>query len=137
MNKYARFFAILKQVNSNGIALTKQEAVLGFTDHHTDSLSSLSPEQLSDLETSLSSLISQRQLSLPPVDPTADSLRKGIISQFKSIGRDVQAAKDWAQKYGVQGQKKRFNDYTNQELYLLFQNAKKMKRDHIKSISRR
>lgn len=136
-NKYSRFFAILKQVNANGMPLTKEQAVSDFTDKRTESLSSLSIIELSGLEQQLSSLISANNLRLPPIDPVADNLRKGIISQFLSIGRDVQAAKDWAEKYGVQGVKRLFNDYTNQELYLLFQNAKKMKKDHIKAINRR
>ncbi len=138
-NRYSKFFAILKQVNANGLALTKEQAVKDFTDQRTDSLSSLNDQDLAGLERTLSAMISQRRLNLPTIDidPVADRLRKGIISQFKSIGRDTQAAKDWAEKYGVKGSKKRFNDYDNQELYLLFQNAKKMKKDFIKSVTRR
>ncbi len=119
------------------MALTKEEAVSDFTDKRTTSLSSLSAGELAGIEQYLSTLTSHRQASAPVVDPIGDNLRKGIISQFLSIGRDVKAAKDWAEKYGVQGNKRKFNDYNHQELYLLFQNAKKMKKDHIKSVTRR
>jgi len=136
-SKYARFFAILKQINANGEALTKEEAVNRYTGGSTGSLSSLSPVELAGLERSLAALVKNRSNGpQQPIDQVADRLRKGIISQFLSIGRTAADAKAWAEKYGVRGNKRKFNDYDHQELYMLFQNAKKVKLDYIKSFNR-
>ncbi len=136
-NKYSRFFAILKEINTNGGQLTKEQAVHDYTNKRTTSLTDLSDQELYGLEQALSSISRPRGIVIVQVDAKADRMRKGIISQFLSIGKTAQAAKDWAEKYGVQGKKRKFDDYTHQELWLLLQNAKKMKADHIKALNKK
>ena len=138
-NKYARFFALLGQANRNGCTLTKEEVILDVTDKRTNSLSSLSHWELQEAERRLSAVTAQQQLHIPvpgSKDAKRDQMRKAIISQFLGIGKTVGDAKRWAEKYGVFGQKKPFNDYNEQELYQLIRNAEKMKRDAIKAINR-
>jgi hypothetical protein len=137
--QYRRFFAILKAANQAGLTLTKEEAVGMYTRGRTESLSSLEPAELEGLEGYLSSMTAQQRLGVPSAPPggsTCDKMRKGIIAVFKSIGKDVGDAKRWAEKYGVFGRKKAFNDYTEQELWQLLRNAEQMKRDHIKAVNR-
>ena len=139
-NKYARFFAILKQTNANGLHLTKEQAVSDYTTGRTTHLSSLTIEELNGLEQYLSTLITTPQWVTASKfmhnDPTRDGMRKAIISQFKSIGRTTKAAIAWAEKYGVGGKKKKFNDYDEQELYQLIRNAEKVKEDFITASNR-
>jgi hypothetical protein len=139
-NKYARFFALLGQANRNGCTLTKEEVIMDVTDKRTNSLSSLSHWELQEAERRLSAVTVQSQLGIPvpgSQEEKKDRMRKAIISQFLGIGKTVADAKAWAEKYGVFGQKKQFNDYTEQELYQLIKNAEKMKRDAIKAINRK
>jgi len=169
-NKYARFFAILRQVNANGLELTKEQAVFDFTNKRTNSLSSLSPMEVRALERSLSEMLikevsrlfaeaasparamspalmgtgaarlatQKRPVSInkPVHDPVRDKMRKAIISQFKAIGKTTNHAIAWAEKYGVGGEKRLFNDYSEQELYQLIRNAEKMKSDFINSLNK-
>ena len=139
--KYSRFYAILSQANAAGLAITKDEAVAEHTGGKTTSLSALSPGELAGLEQSLSSATSASKLGIPAGPPpggkTCETMRKAIIAIFKSIGRDTAAAKAWAEKYGVFGNKKAFNDYDAQELWQLIRNAEKMKSDHIRSVNQR
>lgn len=129
---YAQFFAILKEANQRGLDMSYQEAVLDFTDGRTSSLKDLAPWELQELQRNLR-LFSRGDRT--PGDKT-DTMRKAIIAIFKSIGKDVAAAKAWAEKYGVKGVKRGFNDYTAQELYVLIRNAEKMKRDFITALNR-
>lgn len=130
-NKYSRIFAILKDINTTGAAITKEDVVSDFTGGKTTSLSSLNTFEVNELVKHLMVLQSQFKL---PVNDHLDRARKAIISQFKSVGRTTEDAIVWAEKYGVYGQKKRFNEYNGQELWQLLQNAKKVKVDTIRSV---
>lgn len=123
-NKYAIVFACLKAINSlpGDINLTYQQAVKDYTGGRTESLGDLSAAELKGLEKRLQAM-SPKQSDRSKLDNT----RKAIIAQFKSIGKTADDAISWAEKYGVNGKKKRFNEYTGQELYKLLQNAKKVK----------
>lgn len=140
-NKYARVFALLKQVNANGLNLTYQEAVSTLTNGRTASLSDLSAYEVQELERSLQAIAGTQHNVVvmseydAELEKEKDKMRKAIISAFKSIGRDVQDAKNWAEKYGVNGVKRKFNDYTKPELFLLIRNANKVKADFIKAAS--
>lgn len=135
-NKYARFFAILKDANGKGLNMTYKELIEEHTNGRTNSLGDLSVYELQQLERNLMQFNGNKPQA-PAYDQKRDDMRKAVISQFLSIGRTVQDAKDWAEKYGVYGVKRRFNDYTEQELYQLIRNAEKMKQDHIKSVGKK
>lgn len=138
-HNYSRFYALIKQINANGVAVTKEDIVLEFTSGKTTSLTSLKHWEFQELERRLQQSVNspnKAAASNYKNDPL-DSTRKAIISQFLSIGRSVQDAKDWAEKYGVNGTKKLFNQYTGQELFVLLQNAKKVKADYIKSANKK
>lgn len=135
-NKYARFFALLKQANSNGLILTKEQAVLAATGGVSDSLSSLSMQQLWQAEQYLQGCVAPVPEHNSKNSAKTDAMRKAIISQFKSIGRTTQQAIAWAEKYGVHGKKKSFNDYDEKELIILIRNAEKVKSDWIDSVTK-
>lgn len=132
-NKYSRFFALLKQTNQ-----TKEEVISNFTNGRTDSLRGLYLREFQEMERQLIRLSSGNNTPANNhVNNTGDKQRKAIIAIFKSIGKTTENAKAWAEKYGVKGEKKNFNDYTNQELYILIRNAEKMKADFIKSVNKK
>lgn len=135
-NKYARFFAILTDAKKRGLQMSHKEVVSDFTNGRTNSLNDLSAYELQTLERDLMRFNGNKGQA-PAGDQKRDQMRKAIISQFLSIGRSTQDAIDWAQKYGVFGRKRMFNDYTEQELYQLIKNAEKMKQDHIRSVSKK
>jgi uroporphyrinogen-III decarboxylase len=129
---YGQVFVLLVQINKSGVELTKEEAVSIFTNGDTTSLTALSDAQLEDFKKSL-------QLMVPKPDFINDKLnqtRRAIISQFKAIGRTTADAIAWAEKYGVFGNKRKFNEYDGQELWQLLQNAKNVKADTIKSVTK-
>lgn len=134
--KYSRLFAIISDINKAGGDVNYKELVSGFTNNRTDSLSSLEHRELQEFERSLMRLQGQQDLSDSDYknDPL-NGTRRAIIAQFKSIGRTAEAAIEWAEKYGVNGAKKQFNEYTGQELFILLQNAKQVKSDFIKSVN--
>jgi len=132
--KYSNIYAIISQINDSGCAITKEELVSNFTNRRTTHLSDLTYTELHDFEISLSRLSPRTNQY---ANPELDNCRKAIIAQFKSIGRTTEAAIAWAEKYGVNGIKRRFNDYTGQELYILIKNAEKVKMDFIKSANKK
>lgn len=137
-NKYGKIFAIIKDINMKaGTSITYQELVYEFTDGETCSLSSLKEWQFKEFERQLMQKSPSKKMASQYKSDPLDKPRKAIISQFLSIGRSADEAKAWAEKYGVKGNKKAFNDYTGDELWLLVQNAEKVKRDFIKSASKK
>ncbi len=143
-NKYATFFAILKQINATGAGRTKEDIVKEFTNERTASLSDLSATELGLLEKSMSSMVSGNRYKAPVQTIFGSSLkekqndkkRKKIIAIFKSIGSDVKGAKAWAEKYGVDGIKLPFNDYSGKHLSKLIASAEKVKESHINSVNK-
>lgn len=138
-NKYSRFYVILKQINKAGGSVTKSQLVSDFTEGRTTSLTDLSYVEFQELERRLlvlkgkSGKSSTENYSNDPLNNT----RRAIIAQFKSIGRTTADAIAWAEKYGVNGDKLKFNDYNGQQLFILLKNAKKMKADFVKSINKK
>lgn len=131
-NNYARIFAIISRINKSGGNMTHMQAVKDFTNGRTESLKDLSFAEVQEMERSLQKLFPNKYEAKH--DPL-DSSRKAVIAQFRSIGRTAGDAIAWAEKYGVMGIKKRFNDYTGQELYLLTKNAEKVKSDFIRAVN--
>lgn len=134
-NKYSPFFAAYNDSVKRGNPFTKEEVISNFTNGRTSSLKDLDHWELQELTRSL------RQLA-PPVTPSgdggkADKMRKAIIAIFKSMNRTVEEAKTWAEKQGVKGVKKGFNEYTTGELYILIAIAEKVKSDWQKSIRKK
>lgn len=138
MSKYSKFFAILKQANKvTGLGLTYQEVVADFTGGRTTSLSQLSVAELTEIELRLSALSRTQGSTRSTDEATKDSMRKAIIAQFLAVDKTVEDAIAWAEKYGVFGQKKPFNDYNKKELWQLIRNAEQAKKDHIAALSRK
>lgn len=137
MNRYSRFFACYAASVRAGNPLSKDEIVYNFTQQRTRHLSDLS---LKELDALCASLNQASGASYKPKDDKADKMRKSIIAIFKSMGKDVSAAKSWAEKQGVNGDKKPFNQYSTQELFVLIKVAEKVRYDFQlairKSISR-
>ena len=119
---YRRVFAIIKDINASGVELYYKEAVDVFTGGRTKSLGDLSDFELREFINSLQKMTVQKPVT---VDTVHDKQRKAIISQFKAIGKTTDDAIAWAEKYGVFGEKKKFNDYNGQELHQLIKNAQK------------
>ncbi len=138
-NKYARFFAILKQINATGGNLTKEEAISDFTGGKTSSLSDLTPQQLSALETTLATMSRPTSLVRQPFkNSQCQQQRRKLIAIFNSIhgkATGLAECKRWVLKQGVNGQKKPLNDYDSHELSILITVAEKIKEHHIKSLA--
>lgn len=131
MNKYSPFFTAYNHSLTRGNTLTKEEQVQQFTRGRTQSLKDLTDAELAELTRSL------RILAPPPPPPQnkkEDSMRKAIIAIFKSMGRQTADAIQWAEKQGAKGVKKKFNDYSTGELFILISIAEKIKADFTKSI---
>jgi hypothetical protein len=139
-NKYAQFFAIIKELNSKGASISKEHAVGTFTNGRTTSLSDLSDLEYRALIRGFTNLRPQTEaeaiLATYKADPL-DATRKAIISQFLSIKQTAEDAIAWAEKTGVNGIKRKFNDYNGQELYKILLNAKKVRTDRIKKFVNR
>lgn len=125
MKNYKQFFGLLKDTG-----MTKEEAVLTFTEGKHDSLRKLSQKDFQTLCNQLVKLTSTRTFT--PADAKADSMRKAIISIFYQMDykEPIKAAKAWAEKQGVNGEKKKFNDYNRQELKALILRAEKALSDY-------
>lgn len=130
MNTYQQFFGLVKQLEQMGVVIDRREIILEFTGGKKESLKDLSADEYRMLCARLTRMIPNYY------NDKLDRARKAIISQFLSIGKTAQDAIKWAEKYGVNGRKKRFNDYDGQELYKLLMNAKKMKVETIKKVTR-
>lgn len=133
-NIFSPFFAAYNDSVKRGNPFTKEEVVSNFTNGRTSSLKHLDHWELQELTRTL------RQLSPPPSGggregaEKADKMRKAIIAIFKSMNRTTEDAKAWAEKQGVKGLKKAFNEYTTGDLYILIGIAEKIKSDWQKSI---
>jgi DNA modification methylase len=136
-HNYSRFFSLIKQINSTGVALTKEEVIEDFTNGKTTSLKALKHFELQELERQLIARLNNTKTAKDFKSDPRDAQRKAIISQFKSIGRTAKDAIAWAEKYGVNGIKKMFNDYDASELFILTKNAEKVKSDFIKSVNKK
>lgn len=130
MNKYSPFFAAYNHSLTRGNTLTKEEQVQQFTRGRTQSLKDLTDAELAELTRALRILL----LPPPPQNKKEDSMRKAIIAIFKSMGRQTADAIQWAEKQGAKGVKKKFNDYSTGELFILITIAEKIKADFTKSI---
>lgn len=136
-NKYARVFAIISQINKAGGAVTDKILVSDFTEGRATSLKDLTDGEFQEFERNLVKMAPNKlDANAYKYDPL-DRSRKAIIAQFKSIGRTAEDAIAWAEKYGVKNQKKKFNEYTGQELFVLIKSAEKVKQDFIKSVNKK
>ena len=138
MNRYTTFFIALKKLPG----LTKEEAVYSFTNGAHNSLRKLTDYELLELTKSLQTIsggMEKKQYveNRLAKDPKADKMRKAIMAIFYDMNRTAADAKAWAEKQGVRGVKKKFNDYTTGELYTLINVAEKIKATWEKGIRKR
>lgn len=128
-NRYAAFYAAYNTSVAKGNPNTKVEVVKEFTNNRTASLQDLSDRELQELVDCLNELTGSKYAPTTPEEVTKDKLRKAIISQFHLMHRTPSSAKAWAEKYGLKNAKKRFNDYTATELFILLKNAEQVVAD--------
>lgn len=139
-NRYSHFYAAFNTAVKKGCNYSKEELVDDFTKGRTASLKELSDGELREIVMQLNGRTSTGSESWkkPPVMTEAekkrDNMRKVIISIFKFMGKTTGDAIAWAEKYGCGGNKRRFNDYNEQELYVLIRNAETVKEDFLKAI---
>jgi len=128
-NKYSPFFAAYNASVKAGNPNTKEEVIQSFTEGRTKSLKDLDIRELQELIRSL-----QRITPSNWENDKADRMRKAIMAIFHSMGKPVETAIAWAEKQGVKGVKKPFNEYTTGELFVLIAVAEKIKSDFNKGI---
>lgn len=143
-NQYAAFFAALKTSRKMGNSLSRAELVSQFTEGRTASLKELDAWELNEItirlnHLNLGSSIGQLkpQATVASAASKSDRMRKAIIAIFHKMDRPPAAAIAWAEKQGVKGVKKRFNDYSNQELYQLILVSEKVLKDYLKAIRKK
>ena len=137
INQYSTFFAAFNASQKRGNPFTREEIVFDFTGGKTKSLKDLSRAELSELTLYLNRLNGNAAAPNKYANDKADKMRKSIIAIFHNMGRSVQDAIAWAEKQGVRGVKKKFNDYTTGELYVLIGIAEKIKADYATAIRKR
>jgi hypothetical protein len=128
-NRYASFYAAYNTSVAKGNPYSKAEVVKEFTGNKTESLQDLSDNELKELVQSLNELSGAKYAPTTEEEINKDKMRKAIISQFYQMHRTAAAAKAWAEKYGVKNAKRKFNDYTLTELYILLKNAEQVLAD--------
>lgn len=134
-NKYAAFYALQRQTG-----LSKEALIESFTAGRTASLRALSDVELQDLCNGLRKTLGQKvSQSKPYANTKADQMRKALIALFHNMDypNAAQAAKAWAEKQGVRGVKRRFNEYSTSELYTLLKIGDKMVADFQSSIRKK
>lgn len=145
MNQYARFYASYNTSVKCGNTASKEEVVFEFTGGRTTSLRELSEAELKDLIDQLNQKSAFRQAqgtkNYSKDEIARNTMRRAIIAQFHCAGRDgVRAAKAWAEKQGATVDnvniKRRFNDYTQQELISLIKKAEKMRVTDIDAVAK-
>lgn len=93
----------------------QEDLVSSFTGHRTTHVSQMEEQEAQDLYRHLRDMYAKQTYAADP----RDKQRKAVIAIFKRKGKTVQDAIAWAEKSGVLGIKKKFNEYTGQELYNL------------------
>lgn len=87
-------------------------------------MSELTARELGELNAFFASFLRKEQARK---HEQKDRLRKSIIAVAYDMGRDVDFAKGWCEKYGTKGQKRKFNEYSEQELYALLKKIEKVR----------
>jgi len=136
-NKYAPFFTAYNDSKKRGNPLTKEEIVYSFTNQRTNSLSNLSHAELAELTRRMRNITPANTNKTYPGGETANKMRKAIIAIFRRMDRLPADAIAWAERQGVKGVKKAFNDYTTGELYVLIAIAEKVQQDWTKAVCKR
>lgn len=95
-----------------------------FSRGRTEFLGELTARELGELNAFFASFLRKEQARK---HQQKDKLRKSIIAVAYDMGRDVDFAKGWCEKYGTKGQKRKFNEYSEQELYALLQKLEKVR----------
>jgi len=135
-NKYAAFFAAYNASVKRGNPLSKEEMIGEFTNGQTTSLKELSWHEVNELTTRLN-YTSGNSVQPPTHNTKEDRMRKAIIAIFHRMDRKPADAIAWAEKQGAKGNKRKFNDYSTQELYILIGVAEIILSDWQKSIRNR
>jgi hypothetical protein len=130
-NRYARLFALVAAANKQNARIEINQLVNDYTCGRITSVKDLSDTELKSLENHIQNMF--------PKDShweKKNNLRRAIIAQFKSVNKSVTEAKAWAEKYGVKGVKREFNEYSIRELAILLVNAKTMAQQYREKITK-
>jgi hypothetical protein len=133
MSSYAAFFSAYNASKAKGNPYSKEEQISTFTGGRTSSLKELSKGEYDELVRQLNQAAGARPDHRRHSDK-GDKMRKAIISIFYKMDRKPADAIAWAEKQGVNGAKKAFNEYTNQELFILIGVAEKVLYDYRQGI---
>lgn len=134
MSNYARFFSLYARALTAGVVVhdTHRDLLADITGGRTDSLRSLTPRELRDIEQKLQEL-------LDPVEASMQRMRRKIIGILAARGAvnakgkpDMPHVYAWVRKYGYL--KKELNDYTLKELPKLVHQAEGIIASDIKAI---
>lgn len=120
--------------------MTKEQAVLDFTNGKSNSLKALDHWDVQELTRSLNNVAMPKPLEQKkeyPGGEKANQMRRAIIAIFRKMDKTAADAIYWSEKQGVKGKKKQFNDYTTGELYALISIAEKVLKDWEAGIRRR
>ncbi len=128
-NRYASFYGAYNNSLQNGNTMSKEEVVQDFTAQRTKSLQDLSDIELKELVGNLNKLAGAVYIPTSLEEMDKDKMRKAIIAQFHLMYRTPAHAIAWAEKYGVFGKKKKFNDYDKKDLRQLIKNAEQVVED--------
>lgn len=99
-------------LSSTGLMAQKADLVSGMTQHRTESSREMTDAEARELIQYLQGEQDRSKLA-------CDKKRKKLIALAYSIGENPHFVIGWAEKYGVNNVKRKFNDYDKQELHLL------------------
>jgi hypothetical protein len=133
-NRYAAFYGAYNNSLKNGNTMSKEEVVLEFTESRTKSLQDLSEDELKALVSNLNELAGAKFVPITKDEKDRDKMRKAIIAQFHLMHRTPSHAVAWAEKMGVFGNKRKFNQYDKKELRQLIKNAEQVVEDWRKAL---
>lgn len=125
-----KFWAL---INHHGINADQKDGIVwDYTGGRTHHSSELTDEEATGLIRNLQAM-GNRGKTWVAKDP-CDNIRKQLIAMSYSIGEDLDFVKGWCEKYGIYGEKKRFNSYSVKELIGLREKFRKVVKDREQAV---
>ena len=130
-----RFFAVLGQFAIDGES--RHEYISEWTNGRTASSADLTDSEAMDI---INRLEGRTRMKTKRYSDNCDRLRKQLIAMSYSIGEQPMFVKVWSEKYGAKNGtgtvRRRFNDYTEMELYRLRDKFRKVVDDRQMAVTR-
>lgn len=131
MGVYSEYFAIEKEIKSQGFDIDRHEAVETFTDGRTNSLRGMG---FDEYKAFIAWLKIQFKIS-PGHNIQCDKMRKKIIMLFKhKMGYTMEGLDEWCIQYGKFH--KGLNQHNYDELVQLVSQAEKVYQSHVSELQR-